>query len=292
MTLITALCIQIGTNFANDYYDCLKGADTSTRIGPRRMTQAGLISLSKMKLATFLTFSCVALLSFYLTARGGPVFTLLTTLSIACGILYTGGPKPLAYLGLGELFVLFFFGPIATAGAAYLQTLTFSWEAVVLGFTPGLLSTAVLVINNLRDIENDRRAGKKTLAVRYGKRFTQYEYTILIALGCLLPLAYGWWLSAFALIPALIPLKAVWRHAPGFRLPSGIWTNSADRPVNCSADRVRTHRLCSLISDHSSSGTDTCLRKKECCSKKTDASAKYRRFPDAALKLSMRPSNN
>jgi 1,4-dihydroxy-2-naphthoate octaprenyltransferase len=214
MTLITALCIQIGTNFANDYYDCLKGADTSTRIGPRRMTQAGLISLSKMKLATFLTFSCVALLSFYLTARGGPVFTLLTTLSIACGILYTGGPKPLAYLGLGELFVLFFFGPIATAGAAYLQTLTFSWEAVVLGFTPGLLSTAVLVINNLRDIDNDRRAGKKTLAVRYGKRFTQYEYTFLVIAGCLLPLIYGWWLTALSLIPALIPLKAVWRPAP------------------------------------------------------------------------------
>ncbi len=215
MTLITALCIQIGTNFASDYYDCLKGADNSTRIGPRRMTQSGLISLSKMKLATFLTFSCVALLSFYLTARGGPVFTLLTTLSIACGILYTGGPKPLSYLGLGELFVLFFFGPIATAGAAYLQTLSFSWEAVVLGFTPGLISSAVLVITNLRDIENDKRSGKKTFAVRFGIRFTQYEYTFLIIAGCLLPLIYGWWLTALSLIPAIMPLKAIWSYKPG-----------------------------------------------------------------------------
>ncbi len=212
ITLLTALCIQIGTNFANDYYDCLKGADTASRKGPRRMTQAGLISLSKMKLATFLTFSSVALLSFYLAARGGPIFSLLTTLSIAFGILYTGGPKPLAYLGLGEVFVFIFFGPVATAGAAYLQTLTFSWEAVFLGFTPGFLASAVLVLNNLRDIEEDRRASKKTLAVRFGKRFTQYEYTSFILLGCLLPLAFGWWLSAFALIPALIPLKTVWLY--------------------------------------------------------------------------------
>lgn len=212
VTLLTALLIQIGTNFANDYYDCLKGADTSSRKGPRRMTQSGLISLSQMKLATFLTFSCVALLSFYLTARGGPIFSLLTTLSIALGILYTGGPKPLAYLGLGEIFVFIFFGPVATAGAAYLQTLSFSWETVWLGLTPGLQATAVLALNNLRDIEEDRRAHKKTLSVRFGKRFTQYEYTTLILLGCLLPLATGLWLSAFALIPALIPLKTVWLY--------------------------------------------------------------------------------
>lgn len=210
MTLLTILCIQIGTNFANDYYDCLKGADTASRKGPRRMTQSGLISLAKMKRATFLTFSCVALLSIYLAARGGPIFSLLSTLSIALGILYTGGPKPLAYLGLGEVFVFIFFGPVATAGAAYLQTLTFSWEPVFLGLTPGLLASAVLVLNNLRDIEEDRSANKKTLAVRFGKRFTQFEYTCFVLLGCLLPIAWGWWLSAFALIPAVIPLKTVW----------------------------------------------------------------------------------
>jgi 1,4-dihydroxy-2-naphthoate polyprenyltransferase len=211
MTLFTALLIQIGANFASDYYDCLSGADAPTRKGPRRMTQSGLISLSHMKLATFLTFSTVALLSIYLSLRGGPVFTLLTTLSIAFGILYTGGPKPIANLGLGELFVFLFFGPIATAGAAFLQTLTFSWEAVILGFTPGLLGSAVLVVNNLRDIDDDKKTGRNTFAVRFGKKFTQYEYTLFIILGCLIPLIYGWWLSAFALIPALIPLKTVWR---------------------------------------------------------------------------------
>ncbi|MBP7073914.1 MAG: 1,4-dihydroxy-2-naphthoate polyprenyltransferase [Rhabdochlamydiaceae bacterium] len=212
MTFLTALLIQMGANFANDYYDFLKGADTAERKGPRRLTQAGLISLSQMKLAIFLTFSAVALMSIYLSARGGPVFTLLTTLSIAFGILYTGGPKPLAYLGLGEVFVFLFFGPISTAGAAYLQTLTFSWEAVLLGLTPGFLASAVLVMNNLRDINEDKKADKKTLTVRFGKKFTQVEYTVLICLGCLLPLTMGWWLSAFALIPAIIPLKTVWRH--------------------------------------------------------------------------------
>jgi 1,4-dihydroxy-2-naphthoate octaprenyltransferase len=212
MTLLTALLIQIGTNFANDYYDCLKGADTTSRKGSRRMTQAGLISLSHMKLATFLTFSCVALSSFYLVARGGPIFSLLTTLSIAFGILYTGGPRPLAYLGLGEVFAFIFFGPVATAGAAYLQTLSFSWEAVFLGFTPGLWSSAVLVLNNLRDTEEDRRASKKTLAVRFGKKFSQIEYTSFVVIACLLPLSFGWWPSAFALIPAYIPLKTAWLY--------------------------------------------------------------------------------
>lgn len=211
VTLLSSLLIQIGTNLANDYFDFIKGADTSERKGPRRMTESGLISVAHMKLATFLTFSLVAILSIYMTYIGGPIFTLLAALSIACGIFYTGGPKPLGYLGLGEFFVLLFFGPIATASAAYLQTLSFSWEAVLLGFTPGLLSSSVLVINNYRDIDEDRKANKKTLAVRFGPLFSKIEYTAFILLGCLLPLAYGWWLSAFALIPAFIPIKALWR---------------------------------------------------------------------------------
>ena len=211
LTFLAALGLQIGANFANDYYDFLKGADTASRKGPRRMTQTGLISLSDMRLATFLTFSFVALLCVYLIARGGPAFALFTTLSIFVAVAYTGGPWPLAYLGLGELFVFFFFGPLATAGTAYLHTLSFTLESVLLGFTPGLLATAILVVNNLRDMKDDRKAGKKTLAVRFGKFFTQIEYTFCILAGCLLPLFLGWWLSAFALIPALIPLKSVWR---------------------------------------------------------------------------------
>lgn len=209
-TLLATLGVQIGTNFVNDYYDFLKGADTSLRKGPRRLIQAGIISLEDMKLATLLTFSAVALLSIYLIARGGPMFAVLTAVSIFLGVGYTGGPWPLAYLGLGEVFVLFFFGPIATASTAYLQTLHFSWESFFLGFSPGFLSTAILVTNNLRDIEEDRKANKKTLAVRFGKRFTQLEYTICLVAGCLIPLYFGWWLSAFALIPALIPLRTIW----------------------------------------------------------------------------------
>lgn len=209
-TLLAALGVQIGTNFVNDYYDFLKGADTSSRKGPRRLIQAGIISLEDMKLATLLTFSAVALLSIYLIARGGPVFAVLTAVSIFLGVGYTGGPWPLAYLGLGELFVFFFFGPIATGATAYLQTLTFSWEPFFLGFTPGFLSTAILVANNLRDIEEDRRVSKKTLAVRFGKKFTRIEYTFCLFAGCLIPLWFGWWITAFALIPALIPLKTIW----------------------------------------------------------------------------------
>lgn len=209
-TLFAALGVQIGTNFVNDYYDFLKGADTPSRKGPRRLVQAGIISLEDIKLASLLTFSAVALLSVYLIARGGPIFAVLTAVSIFLGIGYTGGPWPLAYLGIGEIFVFFFFGPIAAASTAYLQTLSFSWEIFFLGFTPGLLSTAILVVNNLRDIEEDRKAHKKTLAVRLGKKFSQIEYSFCIFIGCLIPLCFGWWLSAFALIPALIPLKIVW----------------------------------------------------------------------------------
>ncbi len=211
ITLLTALGIQVGANFANDYFDFLRGGDTPSRKGPRRLLLLGLVSLSQMRLATFLTFTAVSLLSIYLTIRGGPAIALLSTLSILLAVGYSGGPWPLASKGVSELFVLLFFGPIATAGAAYLQTLTFSWEAAVLGLTPGLLSTAVLAVNNLRDIEEDRKSGKKTLAVRYGKRFTQIEYTLCLVMGCLIPLCLGLWLTAFALIPAVIPLKTVWR---------------------------------------------------------------------------------
>lgn len=211
LTLFAGLAIQIGTNFANDYYDCIKGADTSARKGPRRMTQAGLISPSDMKLAIFVILSLAALLTIYLIAHGGPVFALLSVLSIFLAVGYTGGPYPLAYLGLGEIFVFLFFGPIATVSTAYLQTFSFSWPLVFLGVSPGLLSTAVLAVNNLRDIDDDRKAHKNTLAVRFGKRFAQIEYTACLFAGCLLPLCFGFYLPCIALIPALVPLKSVWQ---------------------------------------------------------------------------------
>jgi 1,4-dihydroxy-2-naphthoate octaprenyltransferase len=190
ITLCTALGIQIGTNLANDYFDFEKGADTAERKGPLRVTQAGLVSPHTMKRAIFLCFTLTALLSSYLVFRGGPIIALLSSLSILLGLAYTAGPFPLAYLGLGEIFVFLFFGPIATLGTYYLQTHFFSWEAICFGMGIGLVSTAILVANNLRDIDEDRKAGKKTLCVRFGKNFGIYEYTACLLGAFVFPL---WW---------------------------------------------------------------------------------------------------
>ena len=210
MTLFAALAIQIGTNFANEYYDFIKGTDTSLRKGPRRLVQAGLISSSDMRLATFLILSTAALFSTYLIACGGPAFAVLAAVSIFLAVGYTGGPYPLSYLGLGDLFAFLFFGPIAAGATAYLQTLSISWNALFLGCSLGLLSTATLVVNNLRDIEDDRKANKNTLAVRFGKSFSKIEYTACLVAGCLLPLFFGFYLPLVALIPAVVPLRSVW----------------------------------------------------------------------------------
>ena len=210
-TLMTALSIQIGTNYANDYFDCLKGADTPDRKGPRRVTAAGLISRTAMKRAVFLTFSIAALLSSYLIVQGGPLFGLLTTLAILLGLSYTAGPLPLAYLGLGDLFVLLFFGPVATAGAYYLQSHSWNLSVAILGLAPGLFSTAILAVNNLRDIDEDRRSQKKTLCVRFGETFGKLEYTACLIGATLIPAAYSYYFPLLVLVPALIPLKTVWK---------------------------------------------------------------------------------
>jgi len=210
-TLLTALSIQIGTNYANDYFDCLKGADTPDRKGPRRITAAGLVSHSSMKLAVFLTFSTTALLSSYLIFQGGPIFGLLTTLAILLGIGYTAGPFPLAYLGLGDLFVFLFFGPVATLGAYYLQSHSWDLTVAILGLAPGLMSTAILAVNNLRDIEEDRRSRKKTLCVRFGETFGKIEYTVCVIGAAVIPAFYGYYFSLLVLIPAAVPLKTVWK---------------------------------------------------------------------------------
>src|SRR6185436_19815336 len=126
--------------------------------------------------------------------RGGPVFALLATISIFLAVGYTGGPLPLAYLGIGEFFVLLFYGIIATSGTAYLQTHTFSWDPVFLGLIPGLAATAVLAVANMRDIEEDRKVGKKTLAARFGHRFAKLEYTSCLLAAIFLPLIFGFYL--------------------------------------------------------------------------------------------------
>lgn len=182
--LVGAMLIQIGTNFANDYFDFLKGADTSERIGPVRATQAGLVSPATMRRAMILVFALVLVPGAYIIARGGWPFVVIGVVSMICGILYTAGPYPLAYVGLGDLFVLVFFGPVAVGGAYYLQALAIDPTILLAGLAPGLLSVALLTVNNLRDIDGDRLAGKKTLAVRFGRAFARVEYLVATVVAC------------------------------------------------------------------------------------------------------------
>ncbi len=186
--LFGAFSIQIGTNFCNDYADFVKGADTAERKGPARATQSGWISPAAMLRGTVLVFTLAAVLVGYLVQRGGWPVLLIGVLSIAFGALYTAGPKPLAYLGLGDLFVVLFFGPVAVAGTYYVQALEFNLPATVLGIGPGLLSTAILTVNNLRDVEEDEAANKRTLAVRYGPAFVRAEYAVCVLAAGALPL--------------------------------------------------------------------------------------------------------
>ncbi len=189
-TLLTGLFIQIGTNLANDYFDFLKGADTSSRKGPLRVMQAGLVSKLAMQRALILVFASVLVFGSYLIFHGGIVFAFLIALAILLGIMYTGGPFPLAYLGLGELFVLVFFGPVAVVCTYYLQTHAFKLAPLIAGLITGCIPSAILVVNNLRDIEEDRIANKKTLIVRYGKTFGKMEYLLLLLASLIPSLVY------------------------------------------------------------------------------------------------------
>lgn len=187
--LLFALCVQIGTNFANDYIDFLKGTDTKERIGPRRLVQGGLVSPETMRKVTWGIFGMAALLGIYLALVGGWQIGVLALMAILFGYLYTGGPYPLGYIGLGDLFVLIFFGPVATGGVYYLLAGKVSEVAILAGFPPGLLSTAILVMNNLRDYETDKRAGKRSLPVRFGMDFGKWEFAFSVLIGILIPLA-------------------------------------------------------------------------------------------------------
>ena len=194
LTFFCALLIQIGTNLCNDYCDFKKGADTPERIGPTRVTQAGLIAPNEVSAGFVLAFGLAACVGLCLVLRAGWPILLIGVASILSGIAYTAGPYALAYLGLGELFVLIFFGPVAVAGTYYIQALRFSWPACLAGIALGLLSCAILVVNNLRDLEQDKKANKKTLAVRFGRQFANFEY-----LFCLLaPALIAFWLHAWA----------------------------------------------------------------------------------------------
>ena len=188
--LLGAIFIQIGTNFANDLFDFKKNTDTYDRVGPLRVTQAGLVSPSQMRTATIMTFSVAFVIGIYLVYRGGWPIVAIGLASILFGVLYTGGPYPLGYNGLGDIFVFIFFGPVAVGGTYYVMAQTVTPVALLAGIAPGLLSTAILVVNNTRDLETDQRTGKRTLAVRFGRRFSEVQYGLLAFGAGAFPVVY------------------------------------------------------------------------------------------------------
>lgn len=221
--LAGALWIQVGTNLSNDYSDARRGADTEDRLGPVRVTAGGLVPPHQVLVATYLSFGAAVLAGSYLIATSGWELLVVGVLSIAAGVLYTGGPRPYGYEGLGEVFVFLFFGVVAVAGSYFAQVERVDWEALVLAVPVGFLAAAILVVNNVRDLETDRRAGKRTLAVRLGRAGARRLYAVLMigafvvaplpwALGSLSP----WLLLALLALPLALPvIRLVATHTDG-----------------------------------------------------------------------------
>ena len=181
--LLGAVLIQIGTNLSNDYSDARRGADSDERIGPVRVTAGGLVPPRQVLIATYLTFAAAVLCGAYLIAVAGWALLAVGAASILAGVLYTGGPRPYGYEGLGEVFVFLFFGLVAVTGSYFVQRRGLPWQAFVLAVPVGLLIAAILVVNNARDIDTDRRAGKRTLAVRLGRERTRMLFVAMIAVA-------------------------------------------------------------------------------------------------------------
>ena len=234
--LVGALLLQVGTNFANDYYDAVHGADTDDREGFTRVTAGGLIEPSAVKRAMYATFGLAILVGGYLVYLGGVPILVIGLASVVAGITYTGGPLPYGYRGLGDLFVFVFFGLVAVAGTYYVQAVTFAagpfplWipegtlplAAVVAGLPAAGLSTAILVVNNVRDRETDAAAGKRTLAVTLGYRLSRVEWTALVGMAYVVPVVF--WLDGYS-VAVLAPLvtaplavsvgRTVWSRTDG-----------------------------------------------------------------------------
>ncbi len=189
-SLTGALLLQIAVNLANDYFDFKSGVDTAARLGPVRVTQSGLIAPATVRAAMLATLCTAGLIGCYLVTVGGWPIALIGAASVAGVLGYSGGPFPLASRGLGDLCVFIFFGPVAVMGTYYVQALDAGWAALIMSLPPGFLITAILVVNNLRDIETDRAAGKRTLAVIAGPAFTRFEYGVLLILAYLVPLTF------------------------------------------------------------------------------------------------------
>jgi 1,4-dihydroxy-2-naphthoate polyprenyltransferase len=210
--LVGSIFIQIGTNLANDYSDAKRGADTVERLGPVRVTATGLVAPQRVLVATWLAFAVAVAAGIYLATVAGWVIIAVGVASIAAGVLYTGGPRPYGYAGLGELFVFLFFGLVAVNGSYYVQLEELEWLPFGLSVAVGCLATAILVVNNVRDIETDRRAGKNTLAVRIGRANARRLYLGLVGLAyvtlaLILVVEGGPWWGLLGLISAPLAIR-------------------------------------------------------------------------------------
>ncbi len=231
--LLGALLIQIGANFANDVFDFERGADTDARIGPPRAAQLGLLTPRQMKIGTAAAFASAALVGVYLVAIGGWPIAVVGVLSIAAGLAYTGGPFAFGYHGLGDIAVFTFFGIVAVCGTYYVQVLALSPIAFAGSLPIGAFATAVLVVNNLRDVDTDRSAGKRTLAVRFGRRAARFEYAgLLVFAYAMLPVLWFAGASRAAMIfpLATLPLAAL--------LIRTVWTASDGPTLNAALART------------------------------------------------------
>ncbi len=222
--LVGSVFIQIGTNLANDYSDARRGADTEDRLGPVRVTAGGLMPPQRVLTGTYVAFGVAVAAGAYLAAVAGWELLVVGLVSIAAGVLYTGGPRPYGYAGLGELFVFLFFGVVAVTGSYYVQIEELPWEAFALSVPVGLLSSAILVVNNVRDVDTDRRAGKRTLAVQLGRSRARVLFAAMLVVAYLVPLAIpllgglSWWVAlpllSFALVPSLYRTVATRTDGP------------------------------------------------------------------------------
>lgn len=221
--LLGSILIQIGTNLANDYSDARRGADADDRLGPVRVTAGGLVPPKQVLVATYATFGLAALCGVYLVSVAGIELLFVGIASIAAGVLYTGGPRPYGYEGLGELFVFLFFGIVAVAGSTFAQLERWPWQAFVLAVPVGLLAAAILVVNNVRDVDSDKRAGKRTLAVRLGRERARLLYGAMVYLAylvALVPWPAGslspWLALTWLTLPLAVRLvRTVREHADG-----------------------------------------------------------------------------
>ena len=221
--LTVALLLQIGVNLANDYFDYIKGIDTRDRLGPPRVTQSGLIPAKQVKTGMLIAIILSVVPGLYLASVGGWPIILIGLSCFAAALAYSGGPFPLASHGLGDLFVFIFFGLVAVGGTYYVQALQITPMVCLMGAIQGLLITAILVVNNLRDIQTDRRSGKRTLAVRIGEQGSRIEYLLLLCTAYAIPFIL--WLSGRSSVWVLMPVfslplaisltRRIWKSAGG-----------------------------------------------------------------------------